>query len=118
LLYKAAWYAWQRGRAGEAEEMSMMSMQVRSEVLGGENTETLSSMDMVGLAKALGGKYEEVETMHRQTLARSEKVLGHEHPGTLGREHEQLGACAEQPEQVRRGRGNEQTDAGAEGEST
>jgi tetratricopeptide (TPR) repeat protein len=29
------------------------------------------------------GKYEEAETMHRQTLARREKVLGHEHPSTL-----------------------------------
>jgi hypothetical protein len=83
LLYKAAWYAWQRGSAGEAEEMSMMSMQVRSEVLGGENAETLSSMGMVGLARELGGKYEEAEAMHRQELAICEKVLGHEHPYTL-----------------------------------
>jgi hypothetical protein len=43
----------------------------------------LSSMDIVGLAKALGGKYEEAEAMHRQELAICEKVLGHEHPSTL-----------------------------------
>ncbi|RYN45932.1 hypothetical protein AA0117_g13493, partial [Alternaria alternata] len=83
LLYKAAWYAWQRGRAGEAEEMAMMSMSVRSEVLGEDNAETLSSMGMVGLARALGGKYGEAEAMNRQTLARKEKVLGPEHPSTL-----------------------------------
>jgi Tfp pilus assembly protein PilF len=83
LLYKAAWYAWQQGRAGEAEEMSVMSMEVRSEVLGEEDAETLSSIGMVGLAMELGGKYEEAEAMHRQTLARYEKVLGHEHPDTL-----------------------------------
>jgi tetratricopeptide (TPR) repeat protein len=29
------------------------------------------------------GKYEEAEAMHRQKLARCEKVLGHEHPDTL-----------------------------------
>jgi hypothetical protein len=29
------------------------------------------------------GKYEEAEAMNRQTLARREKVLGHEHPDTL-----------------------------------
>jgi hypothetical protein len=29
------------------------------------------------------GKYEKAEAMHRQTLARREKVLGHEHPDTL-----------------------------------
>jgi tetratricopeptide (TPR) repeat protein len=83
LLYKAAWYAWQQGRAGEAEEMAMMSMEVRSEVLGEDNAETLSSMGMVGLARVLRGKYGEAEAMNRQTLARKEKVLGHEHPSTL-----------------------------------
>ncbi|CAI9636435.1 unnamed protein product [Alternaria burnsii] len=83
LLYKAAWYAWQQGRAGEAEEMATMSMEVRREVLGEDNAETLDSMGMVGLAKELGGKYKEAETIHRQTLAQSEKVLGPEHPDTL-----------------------------------
>jgi tetratricopeptide (TPR) repeat protein len=83
LLYNAAWYAWRRGKASEAEEMSTASMKARNEVLGAGNAETLSSMAMVGLAKTLGGKYEEAETMYRQTLARSEKVLGHEHPDTL-----------------------------------
>jgi tetratricopeptide (TPR) repeat protein len=83
LLYKAAWYAWQQGRAGEAEHMSVTSMEVRREVLGEESKETLNSMGMVGLAMELGGKYEEAEAMHRQTLATSEKVLGREHPDTL-----------------------------------
>jgi tetratricopeptide (TPR) repeat protein len=83
LLYKAAWYAWQRGRAGEAEQMSVVSMKVRSEVLGGEHAETLGSTEMVALARTLGGKYEEAEAMYRQTLAKNEKVLGHEHPHTL-----------------------------------
>jgi tetratricopeptide (TPR) repeat protein len=84
LLYKGAWYAWQRGRASEAEEIAVISMEVRSEVLGEDNAETLDSMGMVGLARQLEGKYEEAEAMHRQTLARYEKVLGREHPNTLG----------------------------------
>ncbi|KAH8726854.1 hypothetical protein GQ44DRAFT_704911 [Phaeosphaeriaceae sp. PMI808] len=83
LLYKAAWYAWQRGRAGEAEDMSVISMEVRREVFGEENAETLSSMGMVGLARGLRGRWEEAELMNRQTLARKEKVLGPEHPDTL-----------------------------------
>jgi tetratricopeptide (TPR) repeat protein len=83
LLYKAAWYAWQRGRAGEAEEMSVISMKVRIAELGDNNVETLSSMRIVGLARALGGKYKEAEAMNRQTLERSERVLGREHPSTL-----------------------------------
>ena len=83
LLYNAAWYASQRGRAGEVEHMSVISMEVRREVCGEESMETLSSMGMVGVAKRLRGKYEEAETMHRQTLALYEKVLGREHPSTL-----------------------------------
>ncbi|OAG04125.1 uncharacterized protein CC84DRAFT_1207310 [Paraphaeosphaeria sporulosa] len=84
LLYKAAWYAWQRGTADEAEQMSVTSMEVRSEVLGEQDAETLTSMEMVGLARTLGGKYGEAETMYRQTLALKEKVLGDKHRDTLG----------------------------------
>jgi hypothetical protein len=83
LLYKAASYAWQRGRAGEAEGMATTSMEVRSEILGEESAETLSSMEIVRLARVLGVKYDEAEAMNRQSLAPREKVLGHEHPDTL-----------------------------------
>ena len=48
LLYKAAWYAWRQGKAGEAEHMSTVSMNVRLEVFGKEKVETLSSMGMIG----------------------------------------------------------------------
>lgn len=83
LLYKAAWYACQQGKAGEADQMSTMSMEVRREVLGKECKETSDSMGLVGLARSLGGKYDEAEAMYRQTLATYEKVLGREHPDTL-----------------------------------
>jgi hypothetical protein len=45
--------------------------------------QTLTTMNEVGLALDCQGKYEEAETMHRQTLALREKVLGKEHPSTL-----------------------------------
>jgi tetratricopeptide (TPR) repeat protein len=83
LLYNAAWYAWQIGRADEAEQMSVASMEVRRELLGKESQETLSSMVVVALAMELRGKYEEAEAMNRQTLALKETVLGREHPETL-----------------------------------
>lgn len=83
LLYKAAWYALQRGRVGDTEHMSEATIEVRREVLGEESADTLSSMRMVGLAKSLGGKYAEAEAMLRQTLRQREKVLGWEHPDTL-----------------------------------
>jgi tetratricopeptide (TPR) repeat protein len=83
LLHNSASYSQQQGRAGDAERMSTMSLEVRREVCGEERAETLDSMDMLGLAKTLGGKYEEAETILRQTLALKEKVLGPEHPDTL-----------------------------------
>lgn len=50
---------------------------------GKEDTQTLRSMGMVGIAKVLGDKYEEAEAMNRQTPARYEKVQETEHPDTL-----------------------------------
>jgi tetratricopeptide (TPR) repeat protein len=83
LLYNAAWYTWAQGKAGEAEQMSTVSMEVRQEVFGEQNAETLSSMHMIGLVRGLGGKYKGAEAMNRQTLALKETVLGREHPSTL-----------------------------------
>jgi tetratricopeptide (TPR) repeat protein len=83
LLYKAAWYAWQIGRAEDAEKMSVESMEARVEVFGEGHVETLSSMGMVGLAMALAGKFEEAANMHRHTLAQTETVLGLGHPDIL-----------------------------------
>ncbi|XP_014560225.1 hypothetical protein COCVIDRAFT_89854, partial [Bipolaris victoriae FI3] len=83
LLYRAAWYALRRGRAGEAEEMATMSMSVRSEELGEEDVRTVESMGMVGLARLLGGKHKEAEAILRQTLARMEKMFGYGHRHTL-----------------------------------
>lgn len=44
---------------------------------------TLGSMEIVGLAMELRGKYGEAESVYRQILAWREKVLGSEHPDTL-----------------------------------
>jgi tetratricopeptide (TPR) repeat protein len=83
LLYNAARYAWERGRAGEAEHMSTVSMEVRREMCGEEGADTLSSMELIGQARESGGRWKEAELMNRQTLALKEKVLGLEHPDTL-----------------------------------
>jgi tetratricopeptide (TPR) repeat protein len=83
LLFNAAWYASERGRAGEAEHMSTVSMEVRREVCGKEDQDTLSSMELIGQAKESRGRWKEAELINRQTLALSEKALGLEHPSTL-----------------------------------
>jgi tetratricopeptide (TPR) repeat protein len=83
LLYNAAWYALEMGKADESECMALLSMEVRKVVLGGESERMLRSMDMVAEAKRERGKCKEAEVMHRQVLATREKVLGLEHTRTL-----------------------------------
>ena len=55
---------------------------MRKKVLSDEHPDTLSSMHNLAGVLYGQGKYEEAETMHRQTLAMREKVLGGEHPDT------------------------------------
>ena len=83
LLYNAAWYAWQRGSASDAEKMSVKSMKVRKKLLGGEQKETLSSMTMVGLAYNLKGRWKEAEELFVQVMETFKRVRGEEHPDTL-----------------------------------
>jgi hypothetical protein len=52
--------------------MSVISMEGRREVFGEEDAEILSSMGMVGMARTLGGKYEEAEAMHTGAGAEGE----------------------------------------------
>jgi hypothetical protein len=52
-------------------------------VLGREHPDTLTSTSNLALVLGSQGKYEESETMNRQTLAQREKVLGLEHLDTL-----------------------------------
>jgi hypothetical protein len=56
---------------------------LREERFSMDGEKTLTYMNDVGLALPNQGKYEEAESMNRQTLAQSEKVLGAEHLHTL-----------------------------------
>ncbi len=83
LLYNAAWYAWRKGSIIEAVEFSEMAMKVRKKILGQEHRETLDSMDMVGKAYSLGGRWTEAEELEVRVMEISKRVLGEEHPDTL-----------------------------------
>ena len=54
-MYNAAWYAWTKGNATEAVQLSRMSMEVRKKIRDQEHKETLRSMGMVSLAYDSGG---------------------------------------------------------------
>ena len=53
LLYYAAWYAWRKGSITEAADLSEMAMKVRKKIFDEEHEETLSNINMVGLAYSL-----------------------------------------------------------------
>lgn len=83
LLYNAASYAWSKGSIAEAEKLSITAMKNRKKVFGQEDKETLQSMQMVGLAYSLGGRWDEAEKLQTQAMETNKRVLGPEHPSTL-----------------------------------
>ncbi|KAH8704321.1 kinesin light chain 1 [Phaeosphaeriaceae sp. PMI808] len=71
------------GQYSAAETTHRQVLSLREKSLGEEHSQTLMSMNDVGLALGDQGRYEEAESMNRQTLTRREKVVGPEHPDTL-----------------------------------
>ena len=83
LLHNAAWYMWRKGSIIEAEKLSTIAMEIRKKILGQEHKETLRSMGMVGLAKSLGGQWDQAEKLQVQVMETCKTVFGAEHPDTL-----------------------------------
>lgn len=83
LLYKAAWYAWRRGNADEAENMATQSMKVNTKLLGRDSIETCKSMAMIGLAKSVKGQWKEAEELEVEVMETRLKKLGADHLDTL-----------------------------------
>ncbi|RJE21950.1 Kinesin light chain, partial [Aspergillus sclerotialis] len=63
VLYKAAWYDWQKGNGAEGEKLSVKAMEARKKHLGPEHGDTLNSMQMVGLIYLLEGQWMEAEKL-------------------------------------------------------
>ncbi|KAF2726964.1 hypothetical protein EJ04DRAFT_390807, partial [Polyplosphaeria fusca] len=83
LLNNAGWYAWRQGLFGQAEGMVSKALEIRKQILDKDESNTLLSSDLLGSILTDLGKYSEAESMHRQTLATREKVLGVDYPDTL-----------------------------------
>ena len=83
LLYKAAWYACEKGSIVEAIELSELAMKVRENILGQEHKRTLASMSMVCSAYILGGRWKEAEKIEVYVMESSKRLLGEEHLRTL-----------------------------------
>jgi hypothetical protein len=83
LLYRAAWYAEERGNVTEAEQLAVASMKTRRTVLGQEHEDTWRGMSMVADAYALGGEWDKAEKLRKQVMERRKTKLGVDHPDTL-----------------------------------
>lgn len=83
MLYRAAWYAWQRGNAAETKQLALASLKVRQKLLGREHTDTWWGIAMVAQAHALSGRWDEAEKLQERVLTGFETKLGAEHPQTL-----------------------------------
>ena len=83
IATNTAWYLMLVGQYVEAERVARSAVTTREGALGGEHSDTLTSVSNLGSALERQGKYEEAEAMHRRALEGYEKVLGPEHPHTL-----------------------------------
>ena len=83
VLYKAAWYASEKGIFDVAKDMVQDALKAREVTLGEEHPSTLNSINELGIVLSRQGKYKEAEIMHQRALKGYEKVLGPEHPDTL-----------------------------------
>lgn len=84
ILRKAAWFAWAGGLHSDCERLATMSLHVRERELGQEGQRTISSMEMLGQALVLVGKYAIAEGILRRALEEWEKLRGKECLDTLG----------------------------------
>lgn len=83
LLYRAAWYAWRKGSAGEAEVLATQSMKARKKVLGRDHEDTIWGTAMVASAYKIGGKWDAAEVLEVQVMETRKTKLGADHLDTL-----------------------------------
>jgi tetratricopeptide (TPR) repeat protein len=115
ILHNLAWYHWLKGDYQLSKLEIDRAVKIRSIYLSYKNPTLLASTGLCATVISNQGKYEEAEAMHRQMLQLKERVLGVEHPSTLA-SPKKPGLGAQQPGQVRGGRGDASTGAAAEGE--
>ncbi len=67
----------------EAERHLPVAVELRKDVLGDEDPDTLSAMNMLAILYRDQGRLDEAETLQLQILEIKKRVLGEEHPSTL-----------------------------------
>ncbi|RYP11052.1 hypothetical protein DL764_000280 [Monosporascus ibericus] len=71
------------GKYEKAEQMHRQALELRKEVLGEKDPDTLNSMNSLAEVLEGQGKYMEAEQMHRKTLQLRKEMLDKQHPDIL-----------------------------------
>jgi tetratricopeptide (TPR) repeat protein len=83
LLYYAARYSWKMGNFSDAEDLALISIKARTKLFGKEHEDTLNSMEILGIAYDIGGKWETAAEIQLKVMETRKKKLGADHPDTL-----------------------------------
>ncbi|OAQ72193.2 kinesin [Pochonia chlamydosporia 170] len=83
ILYKAAWYAFRKGKGIEAEDLSVRAMKARKKIFDKEHEDVVWSKAMVASAYGLRGRWSDAEELEVQVMETRKKKLGEDHPDTL-----------------------------------
>ena len=83
VSFRMSSYFLEAGRYNEAEEVAQNSAQVRAELLGCEDRDTLASRSNLARAYMNQGRWNEAEQLFVQVMETRKRVLGLEHPDTL-----------------------------------
>ena len=87
VMYKAAWYAIQKGASRDAEAMAQGCTKLRAKQLGDNHPDTLASIEYLGRVLLVQGELEAAEEMQRRALEGRQNVLGKNHLSTLTSVH-------------------------------
>jgi tetratricopeptide (TPR) repeat protein len=68
------------GRFAEAEQLLRQTLEIELRTLGPQHSDTLASLDVLGLTLKYEKRYAESEKIYRETLERRRRALGVEHP--------------------------------------
>lgn len=80
LANQVAHYYFKRGRYAEAEPLYRQSLAIRQQVLGEEDPEVGTSLNLLGELFRVQARYVEAEPLQERSLAIREKALGQNHP--------------------------------------
>lgn len=83
LLYHLAWFECMQGRYQNAFQVCEESYDIRRDLRGESNDQTLHSLGLLARILNYQGRYDEAESIHRRVLMYREKLLGKEHSDTI-----------------------------------